>query len=87
MSIRTIATLAVAILLGLIAVLLVRSVLNAQRMTAVSSAVPSAGSAPVVVAAEPIARGQLLEAEKLKVVHFPAGAGPDGTFSDIAHAT
>jgi pilus assembly protein CpaB len=87
MSIRMIATLAVATLLGLIAVLLVRSVLNAQRMTAISSVVPSAGTVPVVVAAEPIARGQLLEAEKLKVVHFPAGAGPDGTFSNITQVT
>src|SRR3984957_11090153 len=87
MSIRTIATLAFAILLGLIAVLLVRSVLNAQRIATISSVVPSAGTVPVVVAAEPIARGQTLEVEKLKVVRFPAGAGPDGTFSNIAQVT
>lgn len=87
MSIRTLATLAVAILLGLVAVLLVRSVLNAQRTAAISSIVPSAGTVPVVVAAEPIARGQTLEAEKLRVVRFPAGAGPDGTFSTIAQLT
>jgi pilus assembly protein CpaB len=87
MSIRMIATLAVAILLGLIAVLLVRGVLNAQRTAAISSLVPSAGSVPVVVAAEPIARGQALEPEKLKVARFPAGASPDGTFSNIAQIT
>lgn len=87
MSIRTIATLAVAILLGLIAVLLVRSVLNAQRTATLSSMAPAAGTVPVVVAAEPIARGQTLEVDKLKLVRFPAGAGPEGMFSNIGQLT
>ncbi|HEY2444374.1 MAG TPA: Flp pilus assembly protein CpaB [Rhizomicrobium sp.] len=87
MSIRTVATLAVAILLGLIAVLLVRSVLNSQRVAAVSQPASSVGTLPVVVAAEPIARGQAIEPEKLKVVRYPAGGGPEGTFASIAEVT
>lgn len=87
MSIRTIATLVVAVFLGLIAVLLVRAVLNSQRNAAVQQVSAAAGSVAVVVAAEPIARGQALEPSALKVVAFPVAAVPAGSFHDIAQIT
>lgn len=83
MSIRMIATLAVAIFLGLVAVFLTRGVIVANSKTADAAAAPVSGMVHVVVAAEPFARGQVLEAVNLKVVDFPATAVPAGTFSSV----
>lgn len=84
MSIRTLATLGVAVLLGLIAVMLVRSYLgNAAR----SSGALNGGSGQtvsVVVAARPLARGAVLQADALKVVNYPQDATPAETFRSIA---
>ena len=87
MSIRTIATLAVALFLGLIAVLLVRGILNAQRTAPISTTASLSGTVPVVVVAAPIARGQAIDASRLKVVTFPQSAIPNGTFRNIAELT
>jgi pilus assembly protein CpaB len=86
-SIRTIATLVVAIFLGFVAVLLVRTVLNSQRNTQVAGIAVPGQTVPVVVADGPIARGQAIEASNLKVVAFPAAAVPAGSFQNIAQIT
>ncbi|HZZ36709.1 MAG TPA: Flp pilus assembly protein CpaB [Caulobacteraceae bacterium] len=86
MNIRTIATLAVAILLGLVAVLLVRNYLGAARKNVVQTAA-AAPMAPVVVAASPVARGLTLEPPLLKVVNYPADSVPAGSFKTVAELT
>jgi len=83
MSIRTLATLGVAVLLGLIAVVLVRNYLGSATRTA---AVQAGGAGPgisVVVAAKPLARGTVIQADALKTVNYPQDAAPVGAF----HAT
>jgi pilus assembly protein CpaB len=85
MNIRTIATLAVAILLGLIAVVLVRGYIGGAK----GGAGPQASSGqigpgtPVVIAAAPIARGAPLDPKLLKVVTYPADSVPAGAFHSI----
>jgi pilus assembly protein CpaB len=86
MPIRTIATIAVAALLGLVAVFLVQSYLSRQRAADASQAV-IAGTAPVVVAAQPLARGVALNPTLLKVVRYPQDSVPPGALTDIAQAT
>jgi pilus assembly protein CpaB len=78
MSLRTIASLAVAILLGLVAVLMIRNVLadRSPRSVAVKST-------PVLVAAIPIDRGVTLKPAMLKVVNYPREAVPTGSFQTI----
>lgn len=80
MPLRTIASFAVAILLGLIAVLLVRGILGAQR-PAVADA--SGSTTPVVVAALPIERGVGLKPAMLKVVNYPKASVPAGAFRTV----
>jgi pilus assembly protein CpaB len=82
MPIRTIATLAVAIFLGIVAVFLVRTYLLSNRPTGVG-AVAAAGT-PVVVATEVIERGKPVEAKQLRVVNYPADAVPAGSFRTVA---
>jgi pilus assembly protein CpaB len=83
MSIRTLATLAVAMFFGLVAVLLVRSYLSSA--TAVPVMAGNAGTVvPVVVAARRIERGSLLEPALLKVIDFPQAAVPVESFHRIA---
>jgi pilus assembly protein CpaB len=85
MNIRTIATLAVALFLGLIATLLVKSYIGSGRPASNSSTgVTAAGATPVVVAALPIARGAPLDLKSLKVVTYPATAVPAGAFHSVA---
>lgn len=81
MNMRTIATLAVAIVLGLFAVMLVRNMLNSNARNAGSA---NAGAVtPVVVAAAPISRGVVLAPNLLKVVSYPANAVPTGAVANI----
>jgi pilus assembly protein CpaB len=83
MSLRSIASLAVALFLGLIAVFLVRSyVLSRTGGQAAASA--RANLTPVVVAALPIERGVVLKAPMLKVVSYPSTAVPQGAFKTVA---
>jgi pilus assembly protein CpaB len=85
MPVRTIATLAVAVLLGLVAVLLVRTYLgNAQKPQAAAQVV---ATRPVVVAAQPIERGVALQPQLLKVVNYPAEAIPADAFPNVAQLT
>jgi len=84
MNIRTIATLAVAILLGVIAVLLVRGYLAAPKANPPAAVAASGATAPVVVAAGPITRGQALVSAQLKVVNYPVASVPIGSFQTIS---
>jgi pilus assembly protein CpaB len=85
MNIRTIATLAVAVLLGIIAVFLVRTYLATPRPAAAGAG--GGPTTPVVVASAPIVRGQALVGTQLKVVNFPASSVPIGTFQTTAALT
>ncbi len=82
MSIRTIATLGVALLLGLVAVLLVRGYLgSAQKNNQAAGALST-----VVVAAQPISRGVALQPAMLKLARFPVDSVPPGSFRTVAEA-
>lgn len=81
MSLRTIASFAVAILLGLLAVILARGYIGSQRATP-GAAAPT-GMTPVVVATGPIARGVALQPAMLKVVNFPSDSVPQGAFQAV----
>lgn len=83
MPIRTLATLAIAILLGLVAVALASMWLGRQRQADVATA-NLAGTVPVVVAAQPIERGVALQPALVKVVRFPQASAPAGALTDIA---
>lgn len=84
MPIRTVATLAVAVLLGLIAVFLVRNYISSARAPANATAMTTT---PVVVAAAPIERGKALEGSQLKVVNYPSDAVPAGAFRAVTDIT
>jgi pilus assembly protein CpaB len=81
-NIRTIATFAGAIFFGLLAVFLVRVFLGTQQRTV--TVVAPAGSVPVVVASQPLARGVALEARFLKIVNYPADSVPTNSFHSVA---
>ncbi len=86
MSLRTIATLAIAILLGLVAVVILNGYMSSQKKAAPPPVAAGAG-APVVVAAAPIKRGVVLQPSLLKVVNYPAGSVPAGSFSSVSLLT
>lgn len=86
MPVRTIATLAIAVVLGLGAVLLAQNWLGRQRKADVQSAA-LAGTTAVVVAAQPIARGVALQPAILKVVRYPQGSVPAGALTSLDQAT
>lgn len=83
MNIRTLLTMAVAVLLGLVAVFLVRNYLGQAPRTPAQAAGPN-GMRPVVVAAAPIQRGAALAPNLLKVVNYPADAVPPGAVASLA---
>lgn len=87
MSLRTIASLAIALFLGLIAVILVRGVLVSQRPAAGLAASNAAGMTPVVVAALPIERGVNLKPAMIKLVNYPRDAVPAGAFTSLDQLT
>ena len=86
MNIRTIATIAFAALFGLVAVLLTQVWLGRQR-TADRQTAAIEGTVPVVIAAQPIARGMALEPTLLKVVRFPQASVPPGALTSVEQAT
>jgi len=83
MQIRTIATVAIAIVLGLGAVFLVQSWLGRQRQTDQRTAA-IAGTTPVLVASQPLARGVALSPALVKEVRFPNGSVPPGALTNLA---
>ncbi|MGE5566485.1 MAG: Flp pilus assembly protein CpaB [Parcubacteria group bacterium] len=86
MPIRTILTLVIAAILGVIAVLLTRSYLGHQRASIAQNG-GAEGMATVVVAAQPLARGVLLTPAVLKVANYPANAVPAGAFTSVQQLT
>lgn len=86
MNIRTIATVSFAVLFGLVAVLLAQFWLGRQRAVDRQTAAIE-GTVPVVVAAQPIARGMALEPSLLKVVRFPQASVPAGALGSVEQAT
>ncbi|MBI1684335.1 Flp pilus assembly protein CpaB [Caulobacter hibisci] len=84
MQTKTVISLGAAAVLGLGAVLAARVYMGAGREDA--PAVKEAGSTPVVVASQPLARGFKLQAAVLKVARYPADAVPPGAFSTIPEA-
>ena len=85
MPIRTVVTLAIAVLLGLIAVFLVRNYLSSARGP--TQQAQALVTTPVVVAATQIERGKIVEAPALKVVNYPNDAVPAGAFRTVADLT
>src|ERR1700686_2176876 len=81
MQIRNVATLVVAVFLGLIAVILVRNYLSSAGPANAPAA--AVATAPVVVAAQPVARGVSLQPNLLKVVTFPKDSVPAGAFASV----
>lgn len=81
MNARTLATLLIAVVLGLVAVLLVRNYLTSGQRGA--SVVSAAGVTPIVVASAPIARGVAISPSLLKVVNYPADAVPAGAVRNV----
>jgi pilus assembly protein CpaB len=79
MPIRTIATLAVALLVGIVAVFVVRAYVRAPKPMAQAGA-----AVPVVVAAMPIERGVTLQPGLLKVAQYPQDSVPPGAFHALA---
>ncbi len=87
-SLRTVATLAAALLLGLIAVLLTRAYLSrATRNAPVATITANGATIPVVVAAANVPRGGVLQPSMLKVVAYPADAAPAGAFHTVTDLT
>jgi len=85
-SMRTIATFAVAIFLGVVAVLLTRGYVSSVTER-VATPMVAGGTVPVVVAAQPLDRGVVLAPNFLKVVNFPAEAAPSNVFHAISELT
>lgn len=84
-SMRTIATFAVAIFLGVVAVVLTRGYVSSVTQQGVAPA--GAGTVAVVVAAQPMDRGVVLQPNFLKVVNLPAEAVPANSFHAISELT
>lgn len=79
MPIRTIATLFVAIMLGVFAVILVRNYVGANQ----AKQAPQVAGVPIVVATQAIPRGTVLQPNLLKVAHVPPEAAPEGAFQTV----
>lgn len=81
MNIRTVASLAIAVFLGLVAVVMVRGYLSRSQPALTGQ--PIAGGVPIVVAATAVPRGATLQPGMLKVVNYPAASVPAGAFSTV----
>src|SRR5258708_1567656 len=86
MPLRTIPAFAIAIVLGLIAVVLINVYRGGTRKARVAQAQGGVGS-PIVVAQAPISRGGVIQPAQLKVVNYPAGSVPAGAFTTISQLT
>lgn len=91
LSLRTIAILVTAIVMGLLAIFAVNQYVNSNRPAAVAPAqvaqTPQGAGTPVVVAATKIERGIAIQPQNLKVVNYPSTSVPDGTFTTIDQLT
>jgi len=77
MQLRTIATFAFAIVLGLVAVIFVRNTVLSAHSNA------SLDTMPVVVTAQAIPRDTQLQSTMLKVVNYPRDGVPAGSFHSV----
>lgn len=77
---RAVLFLVAAVVAGVAAVVLVKVYLDQARQRSVSA---TENSVPVVIATTEIAGGQALEAPQLRVVLWPPGYAPSGTFQRI----
>lgn len=82
MNMRTVATFAVAILLGIIAVIVVRGLLLTKKPSG-GEALAAANTTQVVVAAVPLARGAELKPAMLKTVSYPKDGVPANAFASV----
>lgn len=80
MSIRNLISLSVAILLGLVALVLMRTYLVSHGAHA---AVAQQATSPVVVAAMAVQRGVALKPEMLKIANYPRESVPQGAFTTV----
>jgi pilus assembly protein CpaB len=85
-SIRAVATLAVAVCLGFFAVLLTQRYLSNATQSG-RTVTATTGSIPVVVASQPLDRGVVLQPNFLRVVNFPADAFPANAFRAVSELT
>jgi len=83
-SMRTIATLAAAVMFGILAVVLTRSYLNRAVRTNPAVATSNGLAIPVVVAAANLPRGGVLQPTMLKLAAYPTDSAPAGAFHSIA---
>jgi len=81
MNLRTIATVAIAILLGVVAMSLVH---NYVKSSATATPSVATGGRPVVVAARAVERGVPLTGDAVKIVYYPADAFPEGAYESLA---
>ncbi len=81
-NLRSIATVVVAVILGLIAIVLVNNYLGNARTA--TKAAPAAVGVPVVVASTPLPRGVTVVPLALKIARYPADAVPKDAFTSIA---
>lgn len=78
---QSVIALAVAIVLGLVAVYLANIFLNVRESQLNAS---PAGTTKVAVAAVPLSYGTLLTPDKVKFVDYPTGSLPPGTYPTVA---
>jgi len=81
MNLRTVASVAIAALLGVVAVSLVHNYVKASAGAAPTVAT---GGRPVVVAARAVERGVPLSGDAIKIVYYPADAVPEGAYDSVA---
>src|SRR5271156_2673847 len=86
-SMRTVATFAVAIFLGLVAVLMVRGYIATATKPGASLNLSPASTVPVVVAAQPIERGTRRAPNLHKVVVLPQEGAPAEAFHSVDQLT
>jgi pilus assembly protein CpaB len=80
---RTLLLAGLALLLGLIGLVGVRTFLLAPAAPTPAKDAKPTGTVPVVVAAVPLEMGQKIESALVRVVDWPAGSVPAGSFSDV----
>jgi pilus assembly protein CpaB len=86
-SIRTVATFAVAIFLGLVAVLMVRGYIATATKPGASVSLTPTTTLQVVVAAQPIVRGTKITPNLLKIVVLPQDGVPAEAFHSVDQLT
>ena len=83
MRITTIISIGASALLGILAVLLVRGMINNAKTTDTHLATTAQKTVPIVIAAREIAFGDALKAKTLKLVPWPEESVPKGAFTSL----